>query len=160
MADFIDEIIAEEGGSKLTDDPADSGGRTIYGISERANPDLWLNGPPTREQARECYRQRYIVKPGFDKISFLPLQHQVADFGVTSGPERATNTLQAILGVERDGVIGPITLAALASRDAREVNNLYAAAREQFYYHLALVRPKDKRFLKGWLKRAQRFYLP
>lgn len=159
MADFLDEIILAEG-SRETNDPDDTGGRTKYGISERFNPDLWANGPPTYEQARERFLQRYCEAPGYDHITFTPLRDQLTDFAVNAGTERATNTLQAILGVERDGKLGPLTLSALAARDAKDVNNRLVAARCAFYYSLAKARPSNKKFLKGWLTRAKRFLLP
>lgn len=160
MADFIDQIIQEEGGAKATNDPADAGGRTQYGISEAAHPEAWVDDKVTLEEARAIYSQEYLIDSRINTIPFIPLQDNVLDFAVHAGIPRAEHTLQAILGVERDGVLGPLTLAALAARDAKEVNNLYVAARRQFYYHLAQVRPANKKFLKGWLKRAQSYFLP
>ena len=49
---IIDNVIAAEGGSTATNDPADGGGRTQYGISERANPEAWADGKVTAEEAR------------------------------------------------------------------------------------------------------------
>jgi lysozyme family protein len=159
MADFLDAIIQTEG-SRETNDPDDAGGRTKYGISERFNPDLWNPGPPTYEQARKRFLERYCEEPGYDKIFFIPLRNQLTDFAVNAGAERATNTLQAILGVKRDGDLGPKTLAAFGSRDPKDVNNRLVAARCAFYYALAKAKPTDKKFLKGWLKRAKSFLLP
>ena len=44
MTDLIDRIIKREGGDKETNDPKDAGGRTKYGISERAHPEVWVDG--------------------------------------------------------------------------------------------------------------------
>lgn len=158
--DFLDEIIDEEGGAKETNDPDDPGGRTKFGISERANPDLWKDGPPTYEQARQRYEERYIHEPGFDKISFKPLRENLADFGVTSGPARPILFLQTILAVPKDGILGPQTLAALAQRDPKHINNLLCAMREAFYRKLGDINPTKKKFVKGWVARAKRFWIP
>lgn len=157
--DFLDEVIEREGGDRETNDPADAGGRTKFGISERANPEAWTKGPPSRSEAREIYRQRYVVEPGFDRIAFVPLRENLIDFGVTSGPARAILFLQTILGVQKDAVIGPQTLAALAKREGRDVNNQLVVMREQFYRRLGEVRPANQKFVKGWVRRAQLFWL-
>ena len=159
MADIIDQIINSEGGDKVTNDPSDSGHLTKWGIAQSAHPDVDILHL-TYEGARAIYIDTYLTKSGIAKLEPEFLRNQVLDFAVNAGVERAINTLQGILGVARDGVIGPATLAALAARDAKAVNNLYVTARRQFYYHLAETRPKDKKYLKGWLRRAQGFYLP
>lgn len=160
VADIIDEIISNEGGARETDDPSDEGGRTIYGISERANPLAWANGPPSYANARAIYEQQYILTPHFDLIPFIPLRDQLIDWGVTSGPHTAVVALQHILQVDRDGELGPATIAALATRDAKEVNNLLVAQRELFYRQVAANTFTNRKFLKGWLARAHRFLLP
>ena len=55
MGDLIDDIIDREGGSTLTNDPTDKGGRTKYGISEKSNPEAWKDGDVWRAQAPDIY---------------------------------------------------------------------------------------------------------
>jgi len=55
-----------EGG--YSNDPDDPGGRTIYGISERAHPEAWKHGPPTFEQAAAIYRRDYWDRCGCDEL--------------------------------------------------------------------------------------------
>lgn len=168
MGDFIDQIITEEGGSQETNDPADAGGRTIYGISERANPDAWVNGTPTYEQAREIYKQKYIAIDGIESIPDLNLMHQVADFGVTSGPDTSVRTLQQILGVQIDGKIGSTTLAAIAHYPSGTLfgapisgitllNLAFRDARIIAYAVDAKRKPANLRFILGWLRRCLDF---
>jgi lysozyme family protein len=161
--DFIDRIIEREGGDRETNDPADAGGRTKYGISERANPDLWKDGPPTYEQARQRIFERYVSP--FTGITDPQLLEQLVDWGVTSGPVRVIQVLQQLVGTKTDGVIGSRTLAKvkgfpggrlfghpvpgsvllnLAVRDARAL--LYAGATK--------ARPANLKFILGWLARA------
>lgn len=155
--DLIDEITEREGAA--TNDPDDSGGRTQFGICERVHPEAWANGDVSRDEARAIYQHTYITQPGFDKIEFAPLRTQLIDFGVNAGPKTATRLLQRLLRVHADGVVGPQTLAALTQRNPVEVNNLLVAARESFYYEVVRANPKNKKFLKGWLKRAHLFFI-
>lgn len=161
--DFIDRIIEREGGSRLSNHPEDAGGRTIFGISERANPDLWKDGPPTREQARARFAERYVFP--FTGILDPYLLEQLVDWAVTSGTDRVLRILQQLVGARIDGVIGPNTLAKvesypggkffgftvpgsvllnLAVRDARAIQ--YAGATK--------ARPANLKFILGWLART------
>jgi len=57
----FDLVVGVEGG--YVNDPRDPGGRTIYGITERDNQDLWRAGPPTLAQAKARYKRDYWDAP-------------------------------------------------------------------------------------------------
>lgn len=163
---FIDEIIEREGAE--TNDPDDSGGRTKFGISEKAHPEAWVDGPPTLEKAEAIYKSVYILSEKFNTIPDMHLRHQVIDFGVPSGPDTAARVLQQVVGVKIDGEIGPKTLEKIANYPSGTLfgvpvpgsvllNLAFRDAREIFYATLAKRRPKDLKFLLGWIKRAQEF---
>lgn len=155
--DAITREIQLEGGATLTNNSKDAGGRTIYGISERANPDLWKNGPPTEAQARQRFMERYVVEPGFNRVVDPQLQAQLIDFGITSGPAVAIAKLQEIVGVKTDGVLGSKTLATLVSRDTRKVNNSLVIARVNMICKIVENKPSQLEFLRGWVMRALTF---
>ncbi len=160
--DIIDRIIFSETGGDpnggYTNDPEDAGGRTIWGISERANPDLWVNGPPTRAQAVERYIQRYVKAPRFDKVLDPHLQAQLVDFGVTSGPKVAIQKLQLALGAKVDGILGPETLSKVNNHpNQAHINNILVAERIKMLGRLVQKRPSDLKFLSGWLNRSLDF---
>jgi lysozyme family protein len=166
MGDFIDDIILREGGDKETNDPSDSGGRTKYGISERAHPELWKDGPPTYAQARACYISTYVLP--FQGIDDLNLVHQLVDWAVTSGTMRVAQALQQVVGVMPDGVIGPKTLAAINNYNPGTLfgvkvpgfvllNLAIRDARTMLYAATAKARPKDQKYVLGWIARAQQF---
>lgn len=156
---LISEIIEREGGSKMTNDPADKGGRTMYGIAERSNPEAWKDGKVTEQEAREIYLQKYVVNPGFHTIppSHSKIQALLVDWGVNSGPVIATKHLQKVLGVEDDGVFGPQTLAALVAKDVRLINTELVIARVQMISRIVVKNPSQVKFLNGWLNRALGF---
>ena len=161
MSDFdkvIDDVIKREGGAKATNDPADKGGRTQFGISEKANPEAWKDGVVTDQEAREIYLKKYVVGPGFHRIppSHKSTQTQLIDFFVTSGYV-ATKKLQEILKVEADGIFGSETLKAMLGVDDRTLNNLLMAARVKMVGGIVKRDPSQNRFLVGWLERFLSF---
>jgi len=156
-SDIIDKIIVAEGGDRETNDPSDRGGRTKYGIAEKANPEAWADGQVTLDEARDIYYKKYVVQPGFDKIEDPSLQHQLVDFGVNSGPFIAVQKLQGVLGVSVDGKMGPKTLAAANAADAKALGNKLAVARAKLLCQICVKNPSQLKFLNGWINRSLEF---
>jgi lysozyme family protein len=82
----------------------------------------------------------------------------VFDFAVNAGPGRAAQFIQRIIGVEPDGGIGPITLAAIDKYVqefgvADTIEN-YTIARKEYYKSLSTF----DAFGKGWIKRTNATY--
>jgi lysozyme family protein len=153
--DFIDEIIEREGGSKITNDPSDHGGRTQYGIAEKSNPEVWADDKVTYEEAREIYSKKYL-KPFKGLENHLAFE-QMVDFGVTSGPGLVIQKLQEIILAEVDGIIGPDTLAKVSLIDERELNNLLLKERVKMIGRICSKNLSQVRFLNGWLNRSFEF---
>lgn len=154
---IISDVIKREGGATVTQNPNDQGGRTQYGISEKANPEAWADGKVTAEEARAIYESKYLKGPGFDKISDVKLQAQLVDFGVNSGPRIAIQKLQGVIGAAVDGVLGPHTLELLAKLNPRDVSNNLVAARVRMIGRIVQKNPSQLQFLYGWLDRALQF---
>ena len=152
---LIQEIIEREGG--FVDNPADRGGRTIYGIAERANPDAWAKGPPTLEQAKAIYLRKYVQAPGFLAIEDEALRAQLGDFGVNSGPLLAIQKLQLALGVEADGILGQETLKAANAAEAVSLGNRLMAERLKMFGRIVAKDKKQAAFVSGWINRALAF---
>ncbi len=137
-------MLSHEGAE--TADPADPGGRTRWGLSSRAHPDLDLD-TLTREQAIGVYRERYWRKFRGDALPEA-LGLAMLDFAALQGCPTAIRALQGILGVDPDGKVGPRTLAAIDARaPGALVRELLALRKRQL---LAIGNP---RFLAGWLSR-------
>lgn len=75
----------------------------------------------------------------------------VFDLAVNSGPGRAARLLQRALGLAEDGVIGPQTLAAAASRDPAATVRALTRERLSFLGRL----PTWKTFGRGWRRRVE-----
>ena len=170
--EIIDGIVRREG-SRFTNDPADHGGPTKFGITLR---DLreWRHDPNLRaddvealeeDEARAIYRARYIEGPGFLAIADDWLRAFIVDAGVLQGPRNAVKFLQRALNVPSDGVLGPVTLAALAGADLTHLRRAVLRERVQHLLACALVDvPPDVvsstnlKFLRGWMNRVATFY--
>ena len=122
----LDWIGLSEGG--YVNHPDDPGGATDRGITQRVF-DAWnaAQGKPARpvrgipeSEARAILAAQYLDTVRFDDLP-AGVDYAVADYSVNSGPGRAARVLQRVLGVPVDGVIGAVTLAALAQRDPVQV---------------------------------------
>lgn len=143
-----------EGG--YVNDPRDPGGETQFGISKRSYPKENIKAL-TRERAIELYRRDYWDKPGCDK---LPPKLAVAlfDCAVNQGAGIAPQLMQRALGVNADGIIGPITAAAAAKADQDDAVIQFIGWRLRRYAFTA----NASTFMRGWANRVlelQRFLL-
>jgi lysozyme family protein len=140
-------------------DKDDRGGRTAWGISERAHPEAWKNGPPSRERATGIYLREYVAP--WDWLHYEPLRVQLIDCTVHHGYRRAVKLFQRALGVDDDGVLGRRTIAAYELYRfpvvLRYLNNGLVAYRLQFIDKLTDAERSQKRFEEGWENRALLF---
>jgi lysozyme family protein len=158
IADIITNIEKTEGGSKVTNDPSDPGGRTQYGISEKSNPEAWADGIVTEQEARDIYMRKYFRGPHFDQINDYGLQSQLTDFGVLSGPGIAIKKLQEVLNVPIDGILGPNTLMILNASNPKVIGNRLALARIKMLCKIVQNNPTQLIYLSGWVSRSMEFY--
>lgn len=159
--DIIDKIIEREGGDKYTNNPADAGGPTKYGITLRTL-QRWRARPCTaedvknltRSEARDIYHAYYVVEPRFTSIYDVPLRETVIDIGVNCGTDAATKMLQRSLGVEPDGVLGTQTVSALFACDPYKVRRDLSKRLMMYYIDICKRKPSQLVFLSGWINRA------
>lgn len=146
-------VLQSEGGND--DDPADHGGRTSRGITQREY-DAWCaehNWPQgdvwkaTQSAIESIYHDEYW-NPYCDGFP-VGIDYLYFDMAVNAGPARATKLLQQAVGVAADGRIGPITRLAISAANPVDLINSYSAAKAAFYRNL-----HQPRFLKGWLYRT------
>jgi len=147
---FIKSIIIAEGGDKVTNDPNDSGGLTKFGISQKSFPKLDIRNL-TEQQAIDIYKKRYCDPCNVELIHDELLAIHIFDFAVTSGVSKSVKTIQKIVGVKQDGVIGPNTLANINGN--HDYAQEFIASRASYYKSIGFG--KNSKFLKGWLNRIQ-----
>ena len=171
---IINGIIEREGGSKFTNDRADSGGPTRWGVTERVARQYGYKGRMEDlpyEIAYAIYKQMYwdALRLGdIEKLS-LKIAEELADTAVNCGPTTASMMLQRALNalndrgryfpdIKVDGRIGPATVGNLAAylkarkKDGElvmfRVLNCLQGAR---YVQLVEAREKDEKFIFGWM---------
>lgn len=154
----FDQVLKSEGG--YVNDNADHGGETNLGVTRAAWGEY--KGRPiqdgemrglTRDMVKPFYKSRYWDKVRGDELP-AGLDYAVFDFAVNAGPGRAVKFLQRAVGVVDDGIIGPKTMAAVASTNAREALEHFSEAKASFYKGLVDRDPSQRKFIKGWLARV------
>lgn len=150
-------ILKHEGG--YVNDPDDLGGETKYGISRHRYPDLDIRNL-TEEQARAIIYEDFYLKMRLHYIKSDLLALHVLDMGFNAGRYTAVRLLQELLlGIPVDGVIGPVTAAAIAHASIHvDMVKAYRAKRIERYYEVSRLR-NNKKFLKGWVNRVNKTVL-
>ena len=159
---IIDSIIRREGG--FVDHPADQGGPTNYGITQRTlkqyrgrSVTVGDLGALEEGEARLIYQRLYISGPGFDRITGQRLRALVIDCAVNHGPSRAARWLQAAVGTRVDGVFGPLTLAAVNAAEEETLYKRVLAQRCRYYGQIIARDHSQAAFAGGWAARLAEF---
>jgi lysozyme family protein len=169
-AQIINDLIEREGG--YVDNPADGGGPTKYGITLKTladwrRPNLVTSSEVealTIEEARAIYAQRYLIGPGISKIQDFALRALTLDAAVNHGPVPAIQLLQRAVGVKDDGVLGPVTLAAIPRTGDSRILCVHALAERLRLYGRIITKnltdrdkdgiPDSTEMAEGWLDRT------
>jgi lysozyme family protein len=147
-------ILHHEGG--YVNHPKDPGGMTNLGVTKRVWEE-WVGHEVDEKTMRNLtpeivgpmYKTKYWDKIKGDDLP-TGVDYVVFDAAVNSGPGRAAKWLQACVGVEPDGGIGPKTLAAVNAFDANQLIEDYAKRRLSFLMDLQTW----DTFGKGWGRRV------
>jgi lysozyme family protein len=138
-------LLRHEGG--YVDHPADPGGATNHGVTERVARQHGYRGHMRDlplSVATTIYRKQYWSMIKADQLPEA-LRFHVFDAAVNSGNVQAIKWLQRCAGVKDDGIVGPITIKAAAGVSPAA----YSAARLRFMTSL----PAWSAFGKGWARR-------
>lgn len=148
-----------EGG--WANDPDDNGGCTMSGITIGTYRQ-YCGTNKTCEDLKRITEEEWlhIFKKGFwDKMRADDIENQsvaqlCVQMGWGSGIRTVIKKIQATLGCEVDGVVGPQTLCALNNTDSRKV---FETLWNMRYSWLCQISQKgnNKKYLKGWLNRLR-----
>lgn len=150
----LQKVLRHEGG--FVNHPSDPGGMTNLGCT-KAVWEEWVGHQVTEATMRALtpgdvaplYKKKYWDKVRGDDLP-AGLDYAVFDAAINSGPGRAIKWLQATVGVDTDGVIGPATMRAVNARPARLIVEDYNKRRLSFLHDL----PTWGTFGKGWARRV------
>lgn len=158
-------ILSFEGG--FVKDPRDRGGATNRGVTLRTwqaygydkNSDGRIDEKDIRLISDRDAVDR-ILKPHFwdpwqaDNPAFdQSLANILVDWGWASGVRTAVRQLQKLLGLKKDGIVGPKTLAAITAADPADLFSRIASARAAYIESLCKANPSQICFRNGWLRR-------
>ncbi|HNP80149.1 MAG TPA: glycosyl hydrolase 108 family protein [Nitrospira sp.] len=161
MAEFeqaVQVVLSLEGG--LSQHPADRGGVTKYGISQRSHPDLDI-AALTEADAKALYRGEYW-HPLFDRITDQAKASKIFDLCVNLGTTGGITLLQRAINQERgvrghvdvDGRFGAQTLMAVNLMPVRQFLRAVRARQVRHYVNIVLEDASQLAFLDGWINRA------
>lgn len=169
---FVPFILRWEGG--VVNDKADSGGLTNKGITfttYQALAKLVLKKEPSQTNFLKMTvtDAELIIKYFWDKSTYKnSIKSQKIAEAITSWMWGTGATgikeFQRLLNEKYnakllvDGIMGSNTAAFVNSLNEHNLFIEMIKARKQFFIDLANQRPKDKKFLNGWLNRLQDFY--
>lgn len=154
----------------FVNDPTDRGGATNMGITIGTwkqigydkNGDNRIDTTDIKLLSKKDFEvvlKKYWDKWQGDKIENQSIANILVDWYWGSG-KWGIVIPQRILGLKEDGIVGNITvntLNAAIKKDGQWLFDKIYAARVKFLNDIVKSRPKQKRFLKGWLNRLADF---
>lgn len=147
-------VLQKEGG--FVNHSADPGGATNYGITIKVLSEYRKTKVSVEDvqrlsigEAKQIYFKNYWKPIQGDQLP-IGVNLSVFDFAVNAGVSRAAKTLQKIVNVQQDGIIGLVTLKAVQTFDVEDMIKRLAAERVLFYRSLKTFSV----FGKGWLRRT------
>jgi lysozyme family protein len=171
VQEMIDDILRREGG--YVDHPADRGGPTKYGITQRTL-SVYIGRAALASEvqalseavAREIYERNYYIAPRIDRLPET-IQPFIFDCAVNHGPRRAVKFVQSVCNqagytplLSVDGAMGPKTKKAAEWAEG-DMGPYFLPAlleeRRNFYRLIVAQRPSQEVFLAGWMNRVDEF---
>ena len=145
------------------DDPDDLGGQTMVGVTMATYEEYCRRkGYPkpttgrlmdlTYNDWKSILKMLYWDRWNADEIRSQSIAEIVCDFVWASGVH-GIKVPQDLVGVIPDGIVGPKTLAAVNSRNPRELFDQIKIARFDFIEDICRKRPANNKFKRGWMNR-------
>lgn len=167
---IITNTIDREGG--FSDHALDSGGKTMYGITEKIARKYGYKGKMkdiSLDQTVDIYTRAFWNPIRLDQINDSRIQELIFDAGVNHNTnrgillaQRGYNTLKRKKDeIAEDGLVGPKTLSALNNYSHRlygkgPLINAIILVRTEFYRAIVENRDDQTVFIVGWLRRIRK----
>jgi len=166
----IDWVLEQEDSNlsgKITNNHADSGGRTRFGVAEKYHPDLTKTGfydsmsnQDALAIADHIYDNQYAKPLYLEQINDQNIANALLSFAINQGLEQAVRIFQRAIGVDDDGQMGPKTLMAANNYSPTVLLNSLYAMESAYYNRIVALNPSQHVFLAGWINRAKRNCFP
>ena len=162
MAQITDELVyfikKHEGG--FANIPNDKGGATNSGITIATFQSVYGKNKTvndlkhmTNEQWLYIFTKLFWNRMRGNDIKSQSVANEIVDFLWGSGKYALTNT-QKVLGIKQDGIFGNVTINAINSSNPKILFEQIKKERINYYYRIVKNNPTQKKFLKGWINRA------
>lgn len=164
---------AAENEGECSNHPMDKGGYTRCGVSLQLlktmfkNGTFWLdkNGDGIIDQSDSDKLSTVDIKKVYydefwARIRSVPidaLRIKLFDAAVNVGVGRAIKMLQRSIDVIDDGIIGPKTIQKIKDIGLAKISVLFTNELEKFYIWQTFKDKSQQVFLKGWLRRANKW---
>ena len=143
---------------------ADAGGATAYGVTWSTLKTAYKSGivahddicKLTPDEARKIYKAHYWDKYHWEELEW-PVCLCCLDCCINHGGFASILQRAAIdcgQSVVIDGKFGPKTFAALKACSPQSLAKAIYEQRKKYYHKIVANKPSQKRYLKGWLSRA------
>jgi len=155
-------ILYHEGG--FVDDPADHGGATNMGVTlstwrqvgydKDGDGDIDVDDIRllTRVDAIMVLKRFYWDRWKADQINNQSVANVLVDWLWCSG-KWGIVIPQRILGLDDDGIVGPVTIQKVNAADQRVLHGLIIQERKKFIDAIIARDPTQMRFRRGWINR-------
>lgn len=158
-------IFKWEGG--FSNHPNDNGGATMCGVTlttykrycakiGRPEPSVEDLKKITRETCVDILRIFYWNAMKADSICNQSIANLCVDNLWGSGTGYI-KTIQCVVGVTPDGIVGPKTISAINSAHQERLFSDLKERRKKLYEDICRKNPSQKVFLKGWINRLNDF---
>lgn len=163
-------ILKAEGG--FVNDKDDRGGMTIFGLTRKNYPVLFLwdkvdemlkNGKiPDRDlllkdpygiEVESTYKTCFWKACKCDNLPDK-LDYCVFSCAVNCGTGRAAKILQGVVGATQDGIIGNKTIELVNKFEVSDLLERFAQAWKYYYKKIVDNNPSQKKFYRGWINRV------
>lgn len=149
--------------SGFASDPDDAGGATMAGVTLATYTDYCRRKGFRRPSVADLRAIPYldwldILKTMYwdrwraDEIENQSVAEILVDWVWLSGSYGITIP-QRQLGVAVDGVVGPVTIAAVNGQDAATLFGLIKSERRAYLDRICSRRPANRKYRNGWLRR-------
>lgn len=164
-------VLNHEGG--YSNDKHDNGGATSYGISlgfltaEKididGDNDVDIEDVKilTKDQSKEIYYKWFWKRNNIDDIDDTVIAVKVFDMAVNMGGYQANKILKMALNdiyeevIPVTGILDNETLSIVNDTEPGLLLGQLRQRQADFYRAIVAKNPKQKKFLKGWLRRAE-----
>ena len=155
---IVYDVIKREG--EFVNNFIDHGGATKYGItiqtlSRYRGYQVTVADVEnlTKEEAADIYQKFYIDDPKINLIKDDGLRACVFDTGVNNGTGTAIKLLQQSVGAKPDGILGAVTLGAVAAFKPQEMITRFLNARQAYDNNIVARNSSQEVFAAGWKNR-------